>query len=165
LIGAQQSRKLKLVPGAFDWYQALDSIDHADLLNRYCAEQSLGIDVLLQVNIGAEEQKRGISPGRTIEAADWITQNCPSLTLRGLMAIPPGPDHYDSHLSFERGTRAHFAALREMFAKISRAAKAAEGEKAFDTLSMGMSQDYIWALKEGATMVRLGSALFEGLEG
>ncbi len=167
LLGAQQSRKLKDIAGAFDWYQALGSAAAADALERNSAEQSLPrkLKVLLQVNVGAEAQKQGADREAVEELAHHVAINCTALELRGLMAIPPGPAAYGSLSEFESGTRRHFAALRQMFDKIGTAVGPSSGVTAWDTLSMGMSQDYVWAVQEGATMVRVGTALFEGLEG
>lgn len=164
LIGAQQSRKLRLIPGSFDMYQALDSREDADELQRRLSEgQSL--DVLLQVNVGNEQQKRGALPEQLDELLAHISTYCPGLGLRGLMAIPPGPQAYADAASFAAGSRRHFAAMRELFDRINRLNRPGVGVPAWDTLSMGMSQDFELAIAEGANMVRLGSALFEGLEG
>lgn len=163
VLGAQQSRKLKSVASDFDWYQALDSREAAQALNRFSSERQL--NVLLQVNIGAEAQKHGVPAQQCSEFCAWLLQECPRLRLRGLMAIPPGPQAYADPGSFEKGSRSCFAALKQMFDKIESAVGPASGVMAWDTLSMGMSQDYVWAIEEGATMVRVGTALFEGLEG
>lgn len=162
LIGAQQSRKLKLIPGNFDWLQALDRQDSAARLSEACAATGATLQVLLEVNLAGESQKHGVSPE---EAAAWTGQfeaDYPALRLRGLMAIPPGPAAYSDKAAWEHGTRSHFETLRRLFDRI-----AASGGRPgrWDTLSMGMSADYVWALEAGATMVRVGSALFQGLEG
>jgi pyridoxal phosphate enzyme (YggS family) len=162
LIGAQQSRKLKLIPGNFDWFQALDSLGAATRLDELMSESRRGLQVLLQVNIGKEPQKHGVEPEAAEETCARIMEDCPALNLRGIMAIPPWPDSYASGAEFEGGTRAYFRQMKGLFDKISSYYKDC-GE--FDTLSLGMSQDYVWAIEEGATMVRVGTALFEGLEG
>ncbi len=78
------------------------------------------------------------------------------------MAIPPWPDAYSGQAEFESGTRGYFRQMKGLFDRISSQYK---HRATVDTLSLGMSQDYVWAIEEGATMVRVGSALFEGLEG
>ncbi|MCH7472051.1 YggS family pyridoxal phosphate-dependent enzyme [bacterium] len=159
LVGAPQSRKVKLIPGHFDWLQALDRFKTAQKLNSYLADTGQSLNVLLQVNIASEPQKQGVLPGDAVEAFSRIEDQCQALELRGLMAIPPWPDAYDDFAAFERGSRGYFRQMRELFDTIC---KLYRGRTGVDTLSLGMSQDYTWAVEEGATMVRVGSALFEG---
>jgi pyridoxal phosphate enzyme (YggS family) len=159
LLGPPQSRKLKLVPGSFDMLQALDGMDSAEQLSALCVAAVETLDVLLQVNIGAEPQKHGLTPAELDAASETVASRCPGLSLRGLMAIPPGPAFYGSAIEFERGTRECFRQMRGLFDRIS----AQRHSPQWDTLSLGMSHDYSWAIAEGATMVRIGSALFEGV--
>lgn len=162
LIGAQQSRKLKLIPGHFDWLQALDRMESAARLSDLCSAANLKLQVLLEVNLASEPQKHGFTVDQAAPAAERFAVTYPALELRGLMAIPPGPSDYATKAEWEMGTRGHFETLRRLFDRI-----AASGGRPgrWDTLSMGMSADYVWALEAGATMVRVGSALFKGLEG
>jgi len=162
LIGAQQSRKLKLVPGRFDMYQAVDREKTAELLNADLLAQGLKLDVLVQVNIGQEEQKHGVAPEEAVDFCGVFRGRWPALRLRGLMAVPPWPQAYPSDDEFERGSRDCFRQMRRLFDTI-RASH--PGSPEIDTLSLGMSLDFVWAIEEGATMVRVGSALFVGLEG
>lgn len=162
LIGPQQSRKLKLIPGNFDWYQALDSVEAARKLQELTSEAQQALQVLLQVNIATEPQKHGVSPEEAVQCCGTIFERCPALRLRGIMAIPPWPEAYAGPGEFESGTRVYFRQMKGLFDKISSYYK---DRSEFDTLSLGMSQDFVWAIEEGATMVRVGSALFEGLEG
>lgn len=162
LIGAQQSRKLKMIPGRFDWLQALDRMDSALALDGHLAESSSSLQVLLQVNIAREEAKHGFLLEEAEDACASALARCPRLSLRGLMAIPPWPRAYHSHDAFVRGTRMYFRQMYELFAKIRSNHPSAPQ---LDTLSLGMSHDFVLAIEEGATMVRVGSALFEGLEG
>jgi len=162
LIGAQQSRKIKLIPDSFDWLQAVDSLKTAHLLEQELAERGLTINALLQVNIGLEPQKHGVAPDEAPAICAQLAAECPHMQLRGLMAVPPWPDAYPGMNDFERGTRGCFRQMRELFDTMPARFGALP---AWDTLSLGMSLDYIWAVEEGATMVRVGGALFEGLEG
>jgi pyridoxal phosphate enzyme (YggS family) len=162
LIGAQQSRKLKLIPGNFELFQALDRPEAAQALQKVCAEQGKTLNVLMEINIGGEVQKHGFSSGNALDTARQTAEICPALRLRGLMAIPPGPQSYASASEFERATQGHFEQMRSLFDKIGAVENLSAG---WNTLSMGMSQDYRWAVRAGATMVRIGSALFEGMEG
>jgi uncharacterized pyridoxal phosphate-containing UPF0001 family protein len=114
------------------------------------------------VNIGEEPQKHGFVPSDLDAAVSQRTAECPNLSLRGLMVIPPGPQAYLTQSEFERGSRRHFERMSSLFARIGSVENRSAG---WDTLSMGMSQDYLWAVEAGATMVRIGSALFEGMEG
>jgi len=161
LIGAPQSRKVKLIPGHFDLVQAVDRLKIAEMLNGCCKVAGLSQEILLQVNIAGEEQKHGVDPADAPEAAAWIVENCPQLALRGLMAVPPWPNAYGSAGEYERETRKYFTLMKELFDKISGSIPSAKG---MDTLSLGMSQDFAWAIEEGATMVRVGSLLYEGLQ-
>jgi len=160
LIGAQQSRKLKLIPGQFDLFQAVDRLKVARMLNGYLLEAGEHLDVLLEINIAREEQKHGFEPDGVLETADQLAAECPALNIRGLMAVPPWPDAYADGAEFERETRSYFRQMRSLFDRISADCPALTG---LDTLSLGMSQDYVWAVEEGATMVRVGSALFAGI--
>lgn len=160
LIGAQQSRKIKLIPGNFDWLQALDRMDSAPELEQLLLEKELSLNVLVQINIGREAAKHGFMPEEAEDVCGRILERFTALRLRGLMAIPPWPSAYPSPAAFERETRLHFRQMAELFDTIRRNHPSAP---LLDTLSLGMSQDFVWAIEEGATMVRVGSALFEGL--
>lgn len=162
LIGPPQSRKIPLIPSSFDLVHAVDREKVVRILASEQEKQFPGqrLDILLQVNIGREKQKHGFAPDRIDEAAAQVVEEFPALRLRGVMAVPPWPDAYGSDLEFERETRRYFVRMREIFDKIR---ARYPGEPAIDTLSLGMSQDYVWAVEEGATMVRVGSALFEGV--
>jgi PLP dependent protein len=146
LIGHLQSNKAKEAAAAFDWVQTVDRPKLVDALARHRAPGQPPLNVLIQVNIDDESSKHGCQPDDVIALADAIAAR-PALRLRGLMAIPaPDPDMARRRDAFRR-MRALFDALASRHAGI-------------DTLSMGMSEDYALAIAEGATMVRVGSALF-----
>ncbi len=161
LIGPPQSRKVNLIPRSFDWVQAIDRLKIAGLLDSNVRDQGETINGLLQVNIAEEESKHGLPPDQVIEVFSEIRERFSSIKLRGLMAIPPGPTAYKNPQQFESGTRKYFAEMKELFDKLQRIYP---DSPKVDTLSLGMSHDYVWAIEEGATMVRVGSALYEGLE-
>jgi pyridoxal phosphate enzyme (YggS family) len=144
-IGPLQSNKAREVAAHFDWLQTLDRAKLVDLLARHRpAERPL--NVLIQVNIDDEASKSGCAPREIAALAEAIGERR-SLRLRGLMAIPaPLPD-----LSRRRDA---FARMRELFEAL------AADNAGVDTLSMGMSDDFELAIAEGATMVRVGTALF-----
>ena len=146
LIGHLQSNKAKEAAGLFDWVQTVDRPKLVDALARHRADDRPPLNVLIQVNIDDESSKHGCQPDDVPALARAIAAE-PRLCLRGLMAIPtPHPDPEQRRDAFRR-THALFDALRA-------------GHPTVDTLSMGMSDDYAVAIAEGATMVRIGTALF-----
>lgn len=145
-IGPLQSNKCRDVARHFDWLQTLDRAKLVDLLAQYRPKARSPLNVLVQVNIDDETAKSGCAPEAVAGLAALIAEQ-PALRLRGLMAIPaPLPD-----LSRRRDA---FARMRALFDRLAR------NDARIDTLSMGMSDDFELAIAEGATMVRIGSALF-----
>jgi len=146
MIGPLQSNKCRDVAEHFDWLQSLDREKLVAGLNRFRADDQPPLNVLIQVNIDDEASKSGCAPDR-IDALARAIDGASRLKLRGLMAIPePGPDMDKRRRAFQR-MRALFEALRAEWPSV-------------DTLSMGMSDDFELAIEEGATMVRLGTAVF-----
>lgn len=146
LIGHLQSNKCREVAEHFDWVQSLDRLKLVEALDRFRPASLPPLSVLLQVNPDGEASKSGCQPALIDELADAVAAS-PRLRLRGLMAIPePAPDQQHRRATFRR-MRDWFDALRVRHPGI-------------DTLSMGMSEDFELAIQEGATMVRVGSALF-----
>jgi len=144
-IGPLQSNKARDVARNFAWLHSLDRAKLVAPLARHRPAASGPLQVLVQVNIDDETSKAGCTPGEIAELAEAIAA-APALSLRGLMTIP-APADLDRR-------RAAFRRMRELF----------EGLRAnhpqADTLSMGMSDDFELAIAEGATLVRVGSALF-----
>lgn len=146
LIGHLQSNKAREAAALFDWVQSLDRAKLVAALAAHRDPARAPLNVLVQVNIDDEASKHGCRPDQVPALAAAIAAQ-PRLALRGLMAIPaPLPDP-------ER-RRAAFARMRGLFEQLRAAYPQA------DTLSMGMSEDAALAVAEGATMVRVGSALF-----
>ena len=146
LIGHLQSNKAKDAAAAFDWVQTVDRPKLVEALARHRPDGLPPLQVLVQVNIDDEQSKHGCLPGDVAGIAAMVAAQ-PRLQLRGLMAIPaPDPDMGRRRDAFQR-MRALFEAL-------------AARHPGVDTLSMGMSEDFPLAIAEGATMVRVGSALF-----
>ena len=146
LIGHLQSNKADLAARAFDWVQSVDRAKLVAALAKHRPPALPPLNVLLQVNIDDEASKHGCAPADVDALADAVAAE-PRLRLRGLMAIPaPHVDMARRREAF-RGMRALFDALQARHPGI-------------DTLSMGMSEDFVPAIEEGATMVRIGSALF-----
>lgn len=146
LIGHLQSNKAELAAGLFDWVQTVDRAKLVEALARHRPEDRPPLNVLVQVNIEDEASKHGCRPEEVPALAAAIAQQ-PRLRLRGLMAIPT--PHAD--------TEARRPAYRDMAALFRQLSELHPG---LDTLSMGMSDDYALAIAEGATMVRIGTALF-----
>jgi pyridoxal phosphate enzyme (YggS family) len=146
LIGHLQSNKAELAARAFDWVQSVDRAKLVAALARHRPTERAPLNVLLQVNIDDETSKHGCAPG-DIDALAAAVAGEPRLRLRGLMAIPAPHEDIARRRDAFRAMRALFDALQARHPGI-------------DTLSMGMSEDYVPAIEEGATMVRIGSALF-----
>lgn len=146
-IGPIQSNKARVVAEHFSWVHALDRIKIAERLDAARPPHLGPLDVCVQVNISAEDTKHGVQPAAAAGFCRAVA-DLPRLRLRGLMAIGrPGLDF--------AAQRVQFRALRELFDDIND-----KGQLAMDTLSMGMSQDLEAAIREGATIVRIGTAIF-----
>lgn len=148
LIGHLQSNKAKDAVRLFDVIESLDSIELAAKLSRAAEAAGKTQDVLVQVNVGREVQKDGIDPDQLDETLESI-HRMPSLAVVGLMTIPP--------IGTPEESRRHFATLRSLFEH----ARDGMGTR-FQHLSMGMSEDFDVAIEEGATIVRVGRAIFGG---
>jgi len=150
LIGPLQSNKTRVVAESFDWVHSIDRLKIAERLSAQRPAQLAPLSVCLQVNVSGEKSKSGLAPDELAEVAHAVAA-LPRLRLRGLMAIPEPVEGAD----LEAQRRPHHA-LRELFDALVR-----EG-LVLDTLSAGMSADLEAAILEGATMVRIGSAIFGG---
>ena len=148
-IGHLQTNKVNKVVGRAALIQSVDSTRLLDKIDAAAARLGLTQDILIEINIGAEESKSGVGPDDLwplLEAAAAREH----LQVRGLMAIPPADaDDYQ--------TRRFFARMRELLAEA--AARQYEHTR-MDILSMGMSHDYAMAIEEGATIVRVGTAIY-----
>ncbi len=147
LIGHLQRNKAGRAPGLFDVVHSVDDIELATALARRCREAERVMPVLVEVNVSGEASKFGVVPERLGELLEQVA-SLEGLELRGLMTVPELVDQPDE-------ARAAFARLREL-----RDAGAARLGRPLPELSMGMSGDYEVAVEEGATIVRVGSALF-----
>lgn len=146
LIGHLQGNKAKEAAVAFDWVQSVDRASIASALARHRPAGLPPLNVLLQVNVDDESSKNGCHPDEVAALAAVVAAE-PRLRLRGLMIIPsPWPDL--------EARRPAFRTAKQLFDDLQAV------HPSVDTLSMGMSDDYMLAVGEGATMVRVGSALF-----
>ena len=146
-IGRLQTNKAGAIAAQFDWVHAIDREKAAVALDRARPAERGPLEVCVQVNISAEATKGGVAPSGALPLCREVAA-LPRLRLRGLMGMAsPGGD-----------ARAQFALLRGAFDEVRRAGIA------LDTLSMGMSDDFEAAVAEGATMVRIGTAIFGARE-
>lgn len=145
-IGPVQSNKTRAIAEHFAWVHSVDRLRVAERLSQQRPADLPALQVCLQVNISMEASKSGVPEGELDALAHAVAQ-LPRLKLRGLMAVPaPGDDAV--------AQRAPFARLRELRERLNR-----QGLQ-LDTLSMGMSHDFAAAIAEGATIVRIGTAIF-----
>ncbi|MDO9598827.1 MAG: YggS family pyridoxal phosphate-dependent enzyme [Azoarcus sp.] len=145
-IGPLQSNKTRAVAQAFDWVHGIERLKIAERLSAQRDVHLPPLQVCIQVNVSGELSKSGVAPGDAAALARAVA-GLPRLQLRGLMCIPePSED--------EALLRTRFATLRRLKDEL------VEGGLMLDTLSMGMSHDLELAIAEGATMVRVGTAIF-----
>lgn len=148
-IGHLQRNKVNKIVGRVDLIQSVDSEELLRLIHRRA--QALGIvqDILIEISIAGEEQKSGIAPDQLPGLLEYASQ-LPGLRVRGLMCVPPIQENSGE-------SRLYFAQMKQLFVDNS-------GKKYdnvfMDFLSMGMTDDYLDAIREGANMVRIGSAIF-----
>ena len=145
-IGPIQSNKTRAIAEHFAWVHSVDRLKIAERLSAHRPAYLPPLQVCLQVNISGEDSKSGVAPEQLDALARGIAE-LPGLRLRGLMAIPAPADDAAAQ-------RLPFAQTRELLGLLQR-----QGLKP-DTLSMGMSHDFAAAIAEGATMVRIGTAIF-----
>jgi pyridoxal phosphate enzyme (YggS family) len=146
LIGPLQSNKTRAVAEHFDWVHSIDRLKLAERLSAQRPPPFGALQVCLQVNISGEATKSGLAPGE-VRAVAHAVARLPGLRLRGLMAIPEPARDFEAQRTPHR-------ALSELLRGLRR-----DG-LALDTLSMGMSADLEAAVAEGATLVRVGTAIF-----
>jgi pyridoxal phosphate enzyme (YggS family) len=143
-IGRLQANKTRSVAASFDWVHGVDRLKIAERLSEQRPFHASPLNVCLQVNIAGEASKGGVTPAELPALATAVAA-LPRLKLRGLMCIPPDEDDPSRHW---------FASMRRLLEALN-----AAGAR-LDTLSMGMSGDFESAILEGATVVRIGTALF-----
>src|ERR1700757_1574778 len=147
LIGHLQSNKVRLALPLFELIHGVDSLELLAHIDRVAGDLGLFPRVLLQVNVAGEASKFGFTPGKLLGLVEEIVK-FDRVQIEGLMTIPPlapAPEH----------SRRYFVALRELRDRLAR-----ESGFALPELSMGMSNDYRIAIDEGATIVRVGTAIF-----
>lgn len=144
-IGPVQANKTRPIAEHFDWVESLNREKIARRLNEQRPEALGKLNVLIEVNIDGEASKSGVLP-KDVPALCDVVQGLDRLKLRGLMAIPAPADTREGKIKPLRDMRALYESLRDRYE--------------FDTLSMGMSADYLEALEAGSTEIRVGTAIF-----
>ncbi len=148
-IGHLQRNKVNKLVGAVDLIQSVDSTELLHLIDRRAAALSVTQDILLEVSIAGEAQKSGAAP-EALPALLAEAAKCGAIRVRGLMCVPPVAEKSGENRRF-------FAAMRKLF--IDNREKKYDNVS-MDFLSMGMTDDYLDAIAEGANMVRIGSGIF-----
>jgi len=145
-IGPIQSNKTRSIAEHFDWVHSVDRLKIAERLSASRPAARTPLQVCIEVNLGGETSKGGVSPNEALALARVVC-GLPGLKLRGLMAIPPASDDATQQYHY-------FTQLRKLQEKLL------AGGIPLDTLSIGMSGDFEVAIAEGATLVRVGTAIF-----
>ncbi len=149
LIGPLQRNKVRYVFDLFDMMHSLDRLELAEEINRRAERLGRRLPVLLEVNVGGEASKSGWTPAGLLNDIKQLAA-LPHIQVRGLMTIPPPvPQPHEA--------RSFFRQLRQLRARL---VQAGHDGMTFDELSMGMTADYEVAIEEGATLVRVGTAIF-----
>ena len=148
-IGHLQKNKAKFLVGKVDMIQSVDSVALMELIDRLARERGVVQDILLEINIGGEPAKSGIDPGAADEMAAKMVEY-DNLRLRGFMTIPPISEGAGGNLHF-------FAKMYQLYVDIG--AKKYDNTT-IDCLSMGMSDDFSDAIREGSTLIRVGTGIF-----
>lgn len=149
LIGHLQTNKVRKIIEEVSCIQSVDGVSLAKEISKQAVAHGKTMDVLLEVNIGEEVSKTGFSPAELLDSGAEIAE-LENVRIRGLMAIPPVCEN-------EKKARTYFSEARALYESLEQTLK---GVCEVDTFSVGMSSDYVPAILEGATMVRIGSALF-----
>lgn len=151
LIGHLQTNKAKVAVRLFDWIHSVDSLRIAEALDKECEKQGRdALNVLVQVNISGEDTKSGVEPHEVSALLRQLAE-LPRLRVRGLMTMAP-------YEAVPEETRPVFRGLRQLRDELARTAPPGVS---LDELSMGMTNDFEVAIEEGATLVRIGRAIFE----
>ena len=149
MIGHLQTNKVKYVVNLFDWIHSVDRLELASELDKRAGQNNRRLNVLIEVNVSGEESKSGAEASQALELVRQISL-LPHLSVRGLMTMPPYSDDPEN-------SRPYFKALHKLRDEIS---AAAIPNIQMDELSMGMTDDFEVAIEEGATIIRVGRAIF-----
>ena len=148
IIGHLQSNKVRKIIDTVSMIQSVDSTSLIDEISRQCILHNKTMEILLEVNIGEEQAKTGLPAELLFECAHKAAES-EGIILKGLMCVPPVCDENEARKYFEKTRRLY-----------EDTASSLKGKAELSVLSMGMSSDFVPAILEGATLVRVGSALF-----
>lgn len=149
MIGHLQTNKVKYVINLFDWIHSVDRLELARELDKRAGQNNRRLNILMEVNVSGEESKNGVEAALALELIRQVS-DLPNLNVRGLMTMPPYSDNPET-------SRPYFQALCTLRDEINTAA--IPGIR-MDELSMGMTDDFEVAIEEGATIIRVGRAIF-----
>ena len=149
-IGRLQRKKAKDLVGLVETIQSVDRVELVDSIDRIARQKQVTQKILVQVNIGDEKSKAGVAVSE-LEALLVNVLEKENLLLKGLMCLPPLTES-------ERQARGYFSTCRQLFERLQSLASTLANKP--EGLSMGTTSDFVWAIEEGATMVRVGTALF-----
>lgn len=152
-IGHLQTNKVKTIVDKVVMIHSVDSDKLASEIDKRAKASGIVMDILVEINIGMEDSKSGATEDEARDLIKKIRDEYQNLRVRGLMCVPPITDNPEN-------SRRYFRNLKDMFESI----KELSEDENFDTLSMGMSGDYEVAIEEGATVVRVGTAIFGARE-
>ena len=148
-IGHLQTNKVKQVVGKVDLIQSVDSEHLLAAIHKEAKKRGIVQNILLEVNVGAEESKSGFAPDEVLPLLDKISEY-PNIRVKGLMAIPPiSEKHGDNVKYFEKMCKISVDIIEKKYDNVK-----------VECMSMGMSGDYIDAIRCGSTMIRVGTAIF-----
>lgn len=147
-IGTLQSNKVKYIIDKVELIHSVDSLSLAKEINKQAKKHDLIMPVLLQVNISNEETKHGFDKEEVIDAINYLIENCPHVALKGFMTMAPNMEPSQTEVFFA-GMETLLHEMQEQYPQLQ-----------LTELSMGMSNDYEYALKHSATLIRVGSKLF-----
>jgi pyridoxal phosphate enzyme (YggS family) len=150
-IGHLQSNKARIAAELFDVVETVDSLKLATALNKHLTDLRKTLSVLIQINLGGEQQKSGVPPAEAEKLIQDIHNRLPMLQVTGLMTMPP-------FFTDPESVRPYFRQLRQTLDELT--AKKLFGPHTRPELSMGMSGDFEVAIEEGATIIRIGTAIF-----
>jgi pyridoxal phosphate enzyme (YggS family) len=151
MIGHLQRNKVKYIIDKVGMIHSVDSLRLAEEIDRRSSANGITMDVLLQVNVAAEESKSGVAPGEVKRLAEDIVDRCSNIRIKGLMTIAPVAEEPDD-------VRVYFREVKSLYDSIGLECKCERLD--FDCLSMGMTHDFEVAVEEGANMVRVGTGIF-----
>lgn len=149
MIGHLQTNKVKYVINLFDWVHSVDRVELARELDKRAGQHLRKLNVLIEVNVSGEESKNGVETSQALELVRQVSV-LPNLSVHGLMTMPPYSDDPEN-------SRPYFQALRRLRDEIT---AAAIPNIRMNELSMGMTDDFEVAIEEGATIIRVGRAIF-----